>query len=306
MNLSLDRRRFLAATASLASGVIGSTVVTSSAKAETQHNNGGHKLCVFTKPFNSLSFDELADRIAEMGFDGIEAPIRKGGHIETEAIADELPKLVEALKKRNLDITLVASDINDPEAPITETFLRTLGTLGLKRYRMKYFYYDQDLPLQHQFDEWNARLKQLAAMNHDFGIQGLYQNHAGTKYLGSSIWDLREAMKGINPADLGVAYDIRHATVEGANHWPVTFKAIRPQIEFVYVKDFDWINKKVKNVPLGEGMVKSSFFEMLADSGYTGPISLHEEYLNHRDPKLVPDHLAAIKKDVNKLRSWLK
>ena len=69
---------------------------------------------------------------------------------------------------------------------------------------------------------------------------------------------------------------------------------------------FDWIDKKVKNVPLGEGMVKSSFFEMLADSGYAGPISLHEEYLNHRDPKLVPDHLAAIKKDVNKLRSWLK
>ena len=39
-------------------------------------------ICVFTKPFNSLSFDTLADRIAECGFDGIEAPIRKGGHVE--------------------------------------------------------------------------------------------------------------------------------------------------------------------------------------------------------------------------------
>ena len=301
----IDRRQFMTV-ASAAAATIASPLLAENANADEPGGDTDHKICVFTKPFNSLSFDELADRIAELGFDGIEAPIRKGGHIETDAIADELPKLVDALKKRDLEITVVTSDINDPDDRVTSKFLRTLGTLGLKRYRMKYIPYDFGKPINDQFAEWNARLKQLAAMNHEYGVQGLYQNHAGNKYLGATLWDLREALDGIDPTDLGVAYDIRHATVEGATSWPITLHAIEANLAFVYVKDFDWFDKKVRNVPLGDGLVQKSFFKKLADIGYSGPISLHEEYLDHRDPKLVPDHLAAMKKDLATLRSWLK
>ena len=300
---SINRRRFLAASAaaSVAGPMLTPQIVDAQAKKTT-----AHELCVFTKPFNSLTFDELADRIAEMGFDGIEAPIRKGGHIETEAIADELPKLVEVLAKRGLEVTLVTSDINDPDDNITTKFLRTLGTLGLKRYRMKYLKYDMSLPVTDQLTEWNARLKELAAMNHEYGVQGLYQNHAGATYFGASVWDMATTLKGINPDDLGVAYDIRHATVEGANSWPVAYKLVQPHIGMIYIKDFDWIDGKIRNVPLGEGRVPSQFFKALAESGFAGPVSLHEEYLNHRDPKLVGDHLAAIKRDLAALRSMLK
>ncbi|MGB7343999.1 MAG: sugar phosphate isomerase/epimerase family protein [Pirellulaceae bacterium] len=299
----LGRRQFLATTAAtaLASGVLNSRTTFAADGESTKQ-----KICVFTKPFNSLSFDELADKIADLGFDGIEAPIRKGGHVETEAIAEELPKLVEALKKRDLEITLVTSDINDPDDKLTTKFLRTLGTLGIKRYRMKYFHYDFDLPLEAQWEEWQPKLKQLAAMNHEYGVQGLYQNHAGSKYLGASVWDLREVLAGIHPDDLGVAYDIRHATAEGTSTWPVGFRSIEPHLGMVYVKDFAIENEKVVNVPLGEGYVDKEFFKLLAQRSYSDPISLHEEYLDHRDPKLVPEHLAAMKKDLEVLKSWLQ
>ena len=299
-NHSLDRRRFLAAAAAT---TMAAPLLTTPVAA--QNSESTHELCVFTKPFNSLSFDELADRIAEMGFNGIEAPIRPGGHIETEAIADELPKLVEALKKRDLKITVVTSDINDPADPLTEKFLRTLGTLEIKRYRMQYFKYALDEPIMPQLAQWKPMFRDLAAMNHDFGVQGLYQNHAGEKYLGASLWDVRETLQGIAPSDLGIAYDIRHATVEGATSWPVTFDAIVPHLATVYVKDFDWVDGKIANVPLGEGQVDPKFFKLLAATGYDGPISLHEEYLSHKDPTLVPDHLAAIKKDLGVLQKWL-
>jgi sugar phosphate isomerase/epimerase len=301
--LPANRRQFLAAAAA---STLASTLMTSRHAVAAESDSTQNKICVFTKPFNSLSFDELADKIAELGFDGIEAPIRKGGHVETAAIADELPKLVEALKKRKLEITLVTSDINDPDDPITSKFLRTLGTLGIERYRMKYFHYDFKQPLADQWEEWQPKLQQLAEMNHEYGVQGLYQNHAGTKYLGASVWDLREVLGDIHPNDLGVAYDIRHATAEGTTTWPVAFRAIEPSLGMVYVKDFSIENKKVTNVPLGEGYVDKSFFKMLSEVGYTGPISLHEEYLDHRDPKLVPDHLAAMKKDLGVLKGWLK
>jgi sugar phosphate isomerase/epimerase len=262
-------------------------------------------ICVFTKPFNSLSFDELADRIAELGFDGIEAPIRKGGHVEPEAVEDDLPKLAEALRKRDLEITVMASDVNDPDDPLTARVLRTAAGLGIRRYRMKYLRYDLNRPVMEQLDQWRPRFRELAAMNHELGVRAVYQNHASGRMLGAALWDLMRVLEGIPVDRIGVAYDVRHATVEGGKSWPITFNAIRPHVDTVYVKDFRWVGQRVQNVPLGEGHVDPKFFRMLADSGFVGPVSLHEEYLDHRKPELVPQHLAAIEQDLATLKTWL-
>ena len=290
------RREFLvAAAATITSGVL----------AQTQSQLSQHAILAFTKPFNSLSFDELADRMAEIGFDGIEATIRKGGNIESHQVEDKLPQLVESLGKRGLKLGIMTSDINDPSDPLTEKVLRTASTLGVGRYRMKYLQYDMNRNIIDQLNEWKPRLKDLAAMNHDFGICGLYQNHAGDRNLGSPVWDLNFVFEGIPLSDLAVAYDIRHATVEGGQSWPLTFHMIRPHVDTVYVKDFAWINHQPANVPLGKGQVNRRFFQMLKDARFNGPISLHEEYLDHRKPELVPQHLAAMKADLEQLKSWL-
>lgn len=299
-----NRRTFLKAVSSMVAAA-GAPFASADAQeqSKTKHAN---KFCVFTKPFNSLSFDELADRIAELGFDGLEAPIRAGGHVEPVNVADKLPELVEALSKRNLEVTVLTSDINDPNDPLTQKVIRTAATLGIKRYRMKYFKYDLARSVVEQIDEWKPQLRDLAALNHEFGIRGLYQNHSGTTYLGAALWDLRLALEGVSPEDIAVAYDIRHATAEGGMSWPATFNMIRPLVDTVYVKDFAWGEKKPTNVPLGEGRVDGKFFKTLRDSAFTGPISLHEEYLDHRKPELVPEHLSAIKKDFETLKTWCR
>ncbi|WP_182866304.1 sugar phosphate isomerase/epimerase family protein [Rhodopirellula sp. JC639] len=303
--MTLSRRCFLAASAaSFAAGMTATDAKSTLGNDEAASSK--NTICVFTKPFNSLSFDELAEKIAAIGYDGIEAPIRRGGHIEPQNCADQLPKLVEALAKCGLKITVMTSDINDPGDPLTERVLRTAATLGITRYRMKYVHYAPDLSIDDQIANWHDQFVDLAALNHDFGITGLYQNHAGNKYMGAAIWDLDRVLAGIAPTDIGMAYDIRHATVEGGTSWPTTFRMIRDHIDTVYVKDFVWEGAKMKNVPLGEGRVNPSFFKMLADSDFTGPISLHEEYLDHRPSELVPQHLAAIKQDLATLQEMMK
>lgn len=262
-------------------------------------------ICVFTKPFNSLSFRDLSDRIANLGVDGIEAPVRRGGNVEPEKVDEQLPELVEALKSRNLEVTVLTSDINDPTDRMTEKVLRSAAALGIQRYRMKYLRYDLDRPVVDQIKEWRPRLRDLAAMNRELGITGIYQNHAGRNQLGAALWDLPMVLEGIAPREIGVAYDIRHATVEGGMSWPITFNRLRPHVQVVYVKDFKWEGAKPKNVPLGEGNVSPEFFRLLLKSGFMGPISLHEEYLDHKQPKLVPQHLAAMRKDVATLRKLL-
>lgn len=263
-------------------------------------------ICVFTKPFNSLTFEQLAEKVAALGFDGIEAPVRAGGHIEPADVPDRLPELIQALSARQLRMTVMTTDINDPRDPLTETVLRTAAGLGVRHYRMKYFRYDESKSITGQIDEWKAQLTDLAAMNKELGITAVYQNHAGRNVFGASIWDLHRALDGIAPQQVGVAYDIRHATVEGGMSWPVGFRLIQPHIQAVYVKDFVWGDSKPTNVPLGRGRVSPEFFRMFAEPGFAGPISLHEEYLDHRDPALVPKHLEAIDRDFQTLKSWLK
>jgi sugar phosphate isomerase/epimerase len=296
----IPRRRFLA---TAGGGLAAASLVTRAAAAPDSSTK--NSICVFTKPFNSLTYDELADRIAELGFDGVEAPIRKGGHIEPEAVPEELPKFVEALQKRNLELTVMTSNINDPNDPLTENVLKTASELGVRRYRMQYFKYDFNKPILKQLDEWRPQFRDLAAMNKQFGVTAVYQNHAGRNYLGAALWDLRRILDGIAVNEIGVAYDIRHATVEAGMSWPVTYHMIRPHIETVYVKDFVWDGAKPKNVPLGEGRISADFFQMLKKSDFNGPVSLHEEYLDHRKPELVPTHLAAIKKDFATLKKLL-
>jgi sugar phosphate isomerase/epimerase len=298
LNQPMRRREFLLGAAS---SLAAAQVATAAPKARP-----GRSICVFTKPFQSLTYDELADHIAELGFDGIEAPIRIGGHIEPAQVPDELPKMVDALRKRDLEITVMTSSINDPNDPLTETVLRTAAKLGIRRYRMQYFKYDLSKPILGQLDEWRRQFLDLAALNREIGITAVYQNHAGRNYLGASLWDLGRLLEGIAVDQIGVAYDIRHATVEAGMSWPVTFHRIRPHIETVYVKDFHWVNGKPRNVPLGEGQISPEFFSMLAESKFDGPISLHEEYLDHRKPELVPQHLAAIKKDFTTLNRLLR
>ena len=143
----IDRRHFLITAGTLASA---SHLLTA---AEPQKKN---PVCVFTKPFQSLNYESLAQRVSELGFDGIEAPIREGGHIEPEQVPDELPKLVESLRRHGLEITVMASSINDPNDPLTEAVLRTAAGLGIKRYRMKYFNYDDDRPIKAQLADWRS------------------------------------------------------------------------------------------------------------------------------------------------------
>ena len=135
----MNRRQFIATTATIAAAP--STLANARAR---------NPFCVFTKPFQSLTYDELANLIAELGFDGIEGTIRPGGHITPEQVPDELPKMVEALRKRKLELTIMASGINNADDKLNIQQLQVAAKLGVKRYRMGYHKYDLKRPILKQ------------------------------------------------------------------------------------------------------------------------------------------------------------
>lgn len=297
---TLPRRRFLS---SIAGGAAALSVVgveaLSAEKAKPRSEIIG-----FTKPFQSAGLSEIADIVAEVGWDGVECPVRPKGQIEPERVEEELPRLVEALGKVGREVTVISTGIKEVN-PLTEKVLRTASKLGIKRYRMAFWTYRPDKPIPDQVAEIRAAMRDLVALNKELGICGAHQNHSGKAYFGAPIWDIYEAIKDYDPNHLGICFDIGHATIEGGTSWPIEARLMRPYYTAVFVKDFVWA-KTVKGwnaqwCPLGEGMVDPAFFAALKQSGFDGPISQHHEY----DLGTGAAMIAALKKDLHVLRQWL-
>lgn len=295
----MDRRHFIGRSTLAIAGCIASPVPA----AETT-TSGSRPRLAFTKSLEKLPFDELAAKIAALGVTGLEAPIRKGGHVEPQEAADKLPLFVEALKKRNLQLGILTSDILRADKQ-SEQLLRTAASLGIKQYRLGAYTYDLKKPIAPQLAEVTAVLKDLAAMNKDIGIQGQFQNHRGNNRVGAPIWDVLEAMEGIDPAQLGLAFDFAHATVEGANAWELNLRRAAHQVVAVYFKDYQIKGREQQPCPLGEGGVGPKSAQVIREIlPPNTPISLHVEYITDGQDR-TERILEAMEKDFATLDKWL-
>jgi len=302
--MTSSRRKFLQNTATLFAGAFLPTGRALTAPAPA----AALEVSVFSKHFLGLPFDRLAEVLAGLGVTGIEAPIRPGGHIEPDKVEQELPKLVEALNKCGVRITMLTSAINSvSEATHTESILRTAQKLGIPRYRMNWYNYDNKQPIWPQLDEIRPKLKDLVALSKEIGILPCYQNHSGAKLFGAGIWDMALLMRDYKVDELAWAFDIMHATIEGSTSWPTEVALVQDHIGMAFFKNFAWEGKGHKPAPLGEGVVGKAYVTQLKAGGFQGPVCLHVEHLKARmkDPGYLELAIAATRKDLATLREWL-
>ena len=265
----------------------------------------------FTKVLQDLSYEKTAQAAVDVGWDGIECPVRAKGHVLPERVEEDLPKFAEALKAKGLEILVLATDLRGADEPHTEKVLKAAAKLGIRLYRVGPFRYKEGSSIPKQLDEIRARLKDLAAMNKEIGVTGLMQNHSGNGYVGAPMWDLHELLKDFDPRLFGVHFDIGHATVEHGLSWPTAFDLLKERIGAVIVKDFYWKHTpgegaKTVWVPIGQGSIHQKFFKMLKVSPCRGPITMQFEYPWEGGDGSLDARLRALKADNAKLREWLK
>ncbi len=297
-----SRRRFLASAVAAAAATCFLRPDSVVAQANTKPR---YELLGFSKPFQKLGFGQTADVVAEVGWDGIECPVRPGGQIEPERAADELPRLVEALRKRGKSLGLLTTAITSADQPHAESLLRLAAQLGIKRYRLGFLNYAADKPIPAQLAEIQAQLADLSKLSLELGLQAGFQNHSGATNVGAPVWDLWTVIKDLDPRAIGVCFDIGHATLEGGLSWPIDARLLQPRYTAVFVKDFVWQKRdgrwQADWVPLGQGMVDPQFFTWLQTTDFAGPIVQHHEYDHGQGAPMI----AKMRKDLAVLREWL-
>lgn len=272
----MERRRFIATTAAALGGLASSRAAEATKTASTRPILG------FTKSFADVSLAESAALVEEVGWDGVDVPIRKGStHIPFERAAEDFPAFIDLLKQRGKQHCMVTTDIIGVGAE-QEKFLRLLASCGIKKYRLGFQRYtNNDQPMK-VAREMAARLQDIAALNRELGLWGGYQNHSGHNYFGGPIWDVMMALEKTEEKHLGLCFDIAHATVEGGQNWPIQYRLARPRIGVAYLKDYRW--READGVwhrdacAFGTGIVRKAYFDSLKKSHFEGEFCQHHEY----------------------------
>lgn len=311
---AISRRSLMAGGA-----VAGAALLGKATAAEVKSTGPKPKVAIFSKHLLFLHGEELAKGAAEIGFDGIDLAVRKGGHVEPDRVRQDLPPLVAVIKQHGLEVPMITTDIVDTETPYAEDILKTMADLGIRYYRWGGLKWGGSQTYATQLDAMKPRVAKLAAMNARYRANAMYHTHSGVGVVGASIWDLYILLKDFDPTSVGVNYDVGHATVEGGlGGWINSFHICGPYVRGIAVKDFLW----AKNArgqwmpawkPLGEGMVRlPEFFSMVSKTKFSGPLQLHFEYplagADSGKTKLTgskEEVFAAMKKDLVQLRSYL-
>jgi len=293
----------------------------------------------FSKHLQWLDWEHMAATAKELGFDGLDVTVREGGHVEPARVQEDLPQVAKIVRAAGLEIPMVTAGIVDADSPQAEAIIRTASEAGIPRYRWGWFSWSDNrkvpdlsnfhaslerprgllLNVPDRLAELRKRVATLAALNEKYRVCAMYHNHSGSM-VGASVWDLWVLIKDFDPRWVSSNFDIGHATVEGGlGGWVNSTRLMAPLIRGIAIKDFKW-GKNAKGdweplwCPLGEGMVNfPAYLTMIKEAGFTGPVQLHTEYPlggvenGARKPTLDKSQiLAAISKDLNALKGWMK
>ncbi|KAA5549619.1 sugar phosphate isomerase/epimerase family protein [Adhaeribacter rhizoryzae] len=275
------------------------------------------QICVFSKHLHWLPYAEMAKAVKKMGFDGVDLSVRPDGHVVPERVTEDLPRAVDIIRKAGLEVPMITTAITDPADKYTEPIVKAASKAGIKYYRTGWLKYDNNLGVIKSLEKYKQQIAGLAALNQKYNIHGAYQNHTGTG-VGGPVWDIWHLIKDLDPKYFGCQYDLKHATVEGANSWIHGYDLVKNHVKTVDIKDVAWQKKGDKwqavIVPLGEGMADyKTFLGLLQRDNYAGPMSIHYEYplggaeSGKKQISVAPEVVfTAMKRDLETLRGMLK
>lgn len=163
------------------------------------------ELGVFIKPWTD-DIERVAERMAKLGVDAIELPIRPGYQVTPEDVTTTLPKVVRVLESHGLSICSVA-------APLDEAIVSACGDNGVTLVRTMVSIDLKKAGYAATIAQHRARWDELIPLLDKTGVSIGVQNHSGNA-VGSAI-GLHHVMERYDPKHVCAILDMAHCGVAG-------------------------------------------------------------------------------------------
>ena len=109
-NKSISRREFAKKSASALAGIpllhVNNSIFPSLATSE-----GELEINLFSKHLQFLDYNEMSAQAAEIGFNGLDVTVRPKGHVLPDNVTNDLPRVVEAMKKYGLKPQMMTTNV---------------------------------------------------------------------------------------------------------------------------------------------------------------------------------------------------
>ena len=267
-----------------------------------------NKLIMFTKPWKDETLEELASLVAELGFDGVELPVRDGYQVTPGNVREKLPEAVEVFQRHGLVIGSIAGSIE-------KDTIEAMGSAGIGILRVCL-----NIDMAKGYFA-SVKAHQKAIMDHSEELESSHvkvgiQNHNG--YCVASALGLHHILSGIPCSIAGAVLDFAHCGVAGEPA-DMAYDIVRDSLMMVNFKSCYQARLTGPDEEEASWQVlwstsRSSIYswkaavKLLSDNGYRGYICLPAEY-NHlgvKEPIMGAEAARRVSYDVRYLKRLME
>ncbi|MCK4283577.1 MAG: sugar phosphate isomerase/epimerase [Candidatus Brocadiae bacterium] len=247
------------------------------------------EFCVFSKLFQSMDADALGRTMKELGVDGVDLTVRRGGHVEPESVKEGLPAFQQALAAHDIKVSMLTTSITGRDEPHAVDVIEAAGRLGIGYIKLGYWRYKGFGTYKESERQIKAALEELTPVLKDNGVKAGMHTHSG-KNMGLNAQAALTLIEDSDPEAVGVFYDGAHCVFEGGyGGWLMGLDMVADRLFMVAVKDGGFFRTGSPSdsqkgwmpmvVPLDAGMMDwVEFIRCLKEIGFAGPLSFHSEY----------------------------
>ncbi|MBT4977345.1 MAG: sugar phosphate isomerase/epimerase [Gemmatimonadetes bacterium] len=239
-----------------------------------------------SKFFAELSPEALADKVAGLGYDGVDLCVREGHPVDPENVGQVLPGAVASLRDAGLSCPLVSAPttLMEPDDPTAEKLYAACAEAGVPRIKIGYWYCNEGDDYWAVLDRAKEGLAGFARLSERYGVQTCCHTHSGP-CLGSNCAGLMHLIGDFSPRDVGAYPDFGHMALDGED-LAMGLSMIAGHLSIAAAKDATHVGQADTVPPrgpifthVGAGSVDwRRALRLLAEMEFSGPLVVHTEY----------------------------
>ena len=239
-----------------------------------------------SKFFAELSPQALADKVAGLGYDGVDLCVREGHPVDPENVGQALPSAIAQLRAAGLSCPLATAPTTmmDATDSTAERLYAACAEAGVPRIKIGYWYCNEGDDYWAVLDRAKKALAGFARLSGRYGVQTCCHTHSGP-CLGSNCAGLMHLIADFPPSEVGAYPDFGHMALDGED-MAMGLSMIAGHLSIAAAKDATHIEQPGVVPPrgpifthVGAGSVDwRRALGLLARMDFTGPLVVHTEY----------------------------